>query len=255
MEEEAKELRNRFHEKLQRLTSGNTDASLASPYYDRDGVLNTFEQKIKESINVVNDQNRSFVGLVQATLSGKTRLIIEVSTRHPVILITFKNNNIAYRETLLKSLNEHNTKCETFEERRDHNRLIFIKLRLFLLAFLDFACLFKEYIMENKSWNDIDRNYKLAFSALLLNGGGKMVSQCLERRLDNLKRQQQQLKEIDLFLFNKSLEDELTILLERLERPWFAFDECHIPEDACKGLLFHSDYKKKLADGATVSCR
>jgi hypothetical protein len=189
------------------------------------------------------------VGLVQATLAGKTRLIIEASLRHLIILIPFKRNNKAYK-TLKRSLQEHDVYCETFQERQHHNRLILLKVRLFLLAFLDFAVLYKTQILGNTEWAKVDDTKKLIFSAFLLNGGGELVDKIFQSRLDQLNLQTNP----DLENIKKSIVEELKYSLEELESPWIAFDECHVPESSCVGLLFHSNYHTLLDEKkATVS--
>lgn len=221
--------------------------AISSPYFDN-GQLSEFIALVENSIAPLGDQTEYLVSLVQASLSGKTRLIIEASIHHPLILISFKKGNTAYK-SLVASIREQQKECKTFNEREELNYLILLKIRVFLLSFMDFAKLFKIHITQNKSWKDVDKATKVAFSALLLNGGGEMVNLLFKRRLKDLN---ENLLKKSLRECKDDVECELKVMLNILESPWIAFDECHVPRIDCGGVLFHSDYTNRIKSGAKV---
>lgn len=237
------ELKHKVQTKKQ-LLSEQTDSLLTSPYINPNDVISSLFGKIHDSLTK-NDQTRFFVGLVQATLSGKTRLLLEASLHHPMILISFKKGNTLYWDTLTQSLDEHKISCKNFEQRLFHNHMIILKLRIFLLSYLDFALLYKKYIIEDKKWNSVDRETKLILSALLLNGGSDLVKPFFQQRIEKL-REEKLTADSDFKLIKKSINEEISTLLHELELPWFAFDECHVPQSHFQGLLFHSDYESRL---------
>jgi hypothetical protein len=137
------------------------------PYLDEYKCLDKILQEAENQVNAEKDQTKSFIALVQASLSGKTRMLIEISLRRPLILISFQTNNKAY-EYLLQII-PHNYEA-TFERVLHRNRLIFVYTRLFYLSYLHF---FQLYF--NGDWMHSTEIDKKAFAALLINGGGTVV--------------------------------------------------------------------------------
>jgi hypothetical protein len=220
------------------------DSLFTSPYCDPSEVLKEFLDNVNKSIEAVNQQKRYFVGLVQATLSGKTRLLLEASIKHPIVFISFSKGNTAYWTSLLHSISENQTaKCTTFKERQFHNRIIILKVKIFILAYLDFFLLFKNtFIEKNTSWLDVDRDIKVILFALLLNGGNDLVSSSFKLRVSQINDLQ---LDFDHDGIKKKINGELQDALQQLGHPWIAFDECHVPQIHCKGIMFHSNYHEK----------
>ncbi|KAL6060049.1 hypothetical protein QOT17_013793 [Balamuthia mandrillaris] len=94
-------------------------------------------------------QPRSFVALVQATLSGKTRLVLELvynMPHTPVILIRLLATSNATYNALLQHLANNAVYDDNlpFEERRDHCRRIMFKIRVFFFCYMRFT----EYFLQ-----------------------------------------------------------------------------------------------------------
>jgi hypothetical protein len=178
----------RVVQEKKKLLAEQTDSLLSSPYIDPDGVVSSFLNKLETSVRLINSQTRFLVALMQATLSGKTRLLLEASIHHPIILISFKTGNTTYWKCLRESIkNQSKNSCDTFEERRFHHHLIILKLKLFLLSFVDFVLFYKKHIIgQNLKWESIDRELKIILFALLANGGGDLVTPFFQQRIEKL---------------------------------------------------------------------
>jgi hypothetical protein len=220
------------------------------------GGVDNFLNFVQESLSMTSTPDKYMVGIVQATLSGKTRLIIEASLRHPIVLISFKKGNIAYWQTLEPSISYKNKKSQNYKEQQIHNQIILLKVRLFILSHLEFASLYKKEILGNKPWKECEVIEKQVLSALLLNGGNALVNEMLEKHLEDINEDylvsdESYFEETKLKV-KKQLHQQLKDLGDGERSCWIAYDECHVPQHHCQGLLFHSDYIQRL-EKATVS--
>lgn len=253
MEDLKEELQKQVQEKKE-IWKNKSEALFHSPYMDSNGTVNAFLSRIRESLMDQNEQRRALVGVIQATLSGKTRLIIEASVHHPIIMISFKKGNLAYWNTLLASVKKNETTCNSFEERQFHNRIIMMKVKLFILSFLDLAFLYKQEIIGNKKWNEVNTETKHLLNSLLLNGGNTLVQTFFKQRLVEFNEDSFNFS-ADLKAKKNAIDNEINRLLLELELPWIAFDECHVPQCHCSGILFHSDYQTRLSQKVSVVMR
>jgi hypothetical protein len=105
--------------------------------------------------------------LVQASLSGKTRLLIEIGLERPLILIAFKADNHTFSRLVQEIAT---TWTPTFKETLNRARCIFLLTRLFYLSYTYFF-----RICFEGGYNKSSKNDRKIFMALLLNGGGKLV--------------------------------------------------------------------------------
>jgi hypothetical protein len=215
------------------------DFLLGCKYINHANALSRLESLVNASLCREGNQSKYLIGIVQATLSGKTKLLIESSMQNLVLIISFKSTNTAFHHALKPSIDHHSLDCTTFTDRQFHNRMIMLKVRYFFMAYLDFALLFKRVICDNKPWREVTEQYKRVFQALLLNGGGYIVEDLYRRRLAKLENVQHDqvadLKSAAIIEFGE--------LVKELNYPWFALDECHVPDFFCRGILFHSDYE------------
>jgi hypothetical protein len=117
------------------------------------------------------------------------------------------------------------------------------------MAYLDFALLYQSQC--KLPWLQMDRESKLMLSALLLNGGNEIVDAYFHKRILSLNEDKFTIHS-DLDAIRNALDEEAEGILEKLEFPWLAFDECHVPTKHKRGLLFHSDYKHRLDSGEDV---
>ena len=216
------------------------DSMFDSKFFGPEKIFEDFVDLIRSSLKSKNNQNRFFVGLVQATMSGKTRLILEASMKHPIVLISFKKGNDTFYSSLLQSLSIHQTEpCSNFEQRQFHNRVIMIKVKLFILAYLEFTSLYQRHIVNSKlNWESVDRMKKIILFALLMNGGNALVSTIFMKHIDDLKVTKDNVAEL-----SKVIDNDFQLITKALGSPWLAFDECHVPQVYCHGFLFHSNYK------------
>ena len=170
-----------FVEKEEKFKS-HKDPIFDSPFFDPKNRLQEFIELVRCSLKSEDKENKFLVSLVQATLSGKTRLILEASMKNPIVLISFKNTNDNY-SLLLQSLSIHQTdSCSNFEQREFHNRVIMIKVKLFILAFFEFTLLFQRHIVgSNSNWESVDRMKKIILFSQLINGGNPLIFKIFKR--------------------------------------------------------------------------
>ena len=240
------ELKTKVAEKEEKFTN-KIDPMFNSPFCDPNKTLEEFIKLIRGSLQSENEQNRFFVGLVQATLSGKTRLILEASLIHPIVLISFKKGNSTY-SSLLQSLSVDQTAlCSDFAidqlgmiERQFHNRVIMVKVKLFILAFMEFNLLYRKFVIGlHSKWADVDRMKKIILFALLINGGNSIVSRIFEKHIETLSIRLNE----NIETISRSIDANLESILQELGSPWLAFDECHVPQVHCIGC--DCNYKDK----------
>jgi hypothetical protein len=78
-----------------------------------------------------------------------------------------------------------------------------------------------------------------------LNGGSTFIEDLFKLNLSFLE---DAIEESVIPALKKRIDDALAYLVKKLGSPWLAFDECHVPDIHFQGLLFHSDYKKRLTE-------
>ncbi|KAL6041057.1 Transposase [Balamuthia mandrillaris] len=203
----------------------------------------------RKAIASENPQSRQFIAVVQATLSGKTRLLLELVYKIldvPVIMIRlFMRSNLTYA-ALVNSISQYNAQVELlpFAERRDHNRRIILKIRIFFYCYMLFT---KEFMrLHNRdNWREVSLEERRIFNGLLLNGGTEMLRKLLLKEFSKRR-----VDEPDTNLIQAKLElaQALEEIAVGLGQPWFVLDECHTPQQYCKGFLFHSDYTNHPPD-------
>ncbi|KAL6059414.1 hypothetical protein QOT17_014247 [Balamuthia mandrillaris] len=168
-----------------------------------------------------NPQLRSFVALVQATLSGKTRLLLELVYKmldRPIILIRLlATSNAVYNDLIQHLANNAVYDNLSFEQRRDHNRRMMLKIRIFFFCYMRFTEYFLQ-AMGRERWGKIDK-----------------------WRVDSLRGDDLKKTKSDLLACHRQLS-------EKLGTPYFVLDECHTPQQYFKGCLFHSDYNDHLPE-------
>ena len=217
------------------------DSMFDSKFFGPEKIFEDFVDLIRSSLKSKNNQNRFFVGLVQATMSGKTRLILEASMKHPIVLISFKKGNDTFYSSLLQSLSIHQTEpCSNFEQRQFHNRIIMIKVKLFILAFFEFTLLFQRHIVgSNSNWESVDRMKKIILFSQLINGGNPLIFKIFKKHIDDLK----EVNKNNVVELSEVIDKDFQTISKELGSPWIAFDECHVPQVHCQGLLFQSNYE------------
>ena len=78
-------------------------STFCTPFYgDLDEQL--FRQCKTQIFEYTTSQKRIFIALARASMSGKTRLLFELSLKHPLILCSFKNVQDGIYVSLLKSV-------------------------------------------------------------------------------------------------------------------------------------------------------
>jgi hypothetical protein len=123
-----------------------------------------------------------FIGFVQASMAGKTRMLIEISLSRPLILIPFKDENLAF--TTLRGLVKGQAGIPVFNYKSmlSRARTIFLYVRLFYLAYLRF---WKYYFYTiHSSWSYTTLHQRKIFAALMLNGGGEVMSILFKHYVD-----------------------------------------------------------------------
>lgn len=158
-------------------------ALLSQPYIESNSnILEQFEKFYAQFPNS-NDQQRKLAAIVQSTLAGKTKLLIELSFRHPLIIIRLTNGNKAYDRLLNHvSMFELNRKGESdFDTWLDNNRRIFMCVRLLFLAYLQYAKFFLDR-MGIKDMNQLldDKEKVRLFDYTLLNGATQIIAMFLD---------------------------------------------------------------------------
>lgn len=151
------------------------DPLFALPYHQPDRISNIIDEA-DGYLKGVNIQTRKFIGLVQASMAGKTRLLIEIGLKRPLILISFKGDNVAFSR-LLQEIPLAYTK--TYADTLDRAHRIFLLTRVFYLAYAHF---FNIYF--NGDYNHSSVEQRKIFLALLLNGGLKLVEKLFIFLLD-----------------------------------------------------------------------
>jgi len=224
----------------------NRDRDLFSKwYFGSDGV----ERLIKTiaECRKATAQSRTFVGLVQATMVGKTRLILEASKRTPIIMIRLDHTNVAYARLLSLVEQEQNkvTRATSFDDWRTCNRRIMLLVRIFFFAYMKYAFLYKEYVAEHCGVDHLfssNEQELLAicdeislFNASLLNGGQNYVEQLFR---------EEAAARMDVNDASTTIKKDHQEIASALNGPTFAVDECHVPFNCATGQLFHSDYEK-----------
>ncbi len=209
-------------------------------------------QQLEMSINT-QTQSRFFIAVVQATMTGKTRLLMQLirTNKKPVIMMRLlTRHNHAFR-VLTKSIEDNNADRYTirkldYDGRRDHNRRIFLKIRLFFFCYMKFLELFLA-ALGKQSWDELDLEDRDVLNGLLLNGGADLLADLFTvelKEMDADRKRGNDLKQAKELLCKRHQQ-----LAEKLGNPWFVLDECHTPQFYCKGILFHSDYKDKEREG------
>jgi hypothetical protein len=142
-------------------------------YEDATDVKGKLIVRARDMISQIDTQEKKLLGFVQSTQSGKTRLMIEISLTTPLILISFKRENMAYQE-LESIVDVEKRKLSTdFNEFQARARRIFFLVKVFYLAYLRF---FGHYFYDNnKTWEASSQDERKIFSWLLLNGGGEAI--------------------------------------------------------------------------------
>jgi len=165
-------LRRKVEETFQKLRCGELKDGLFSYRYFGEEIVEKLERTCEGCI-ALNPQSRKLLAIVQATMTGKTRVIIELSMRsdRPIILmrlLTKDNPAFAY---LINDIESKNAKKDvlSYDERRTHNRRIMLKVRIFFHCYTLFTKMFLD--VRQKSWKDLEREERITYNALLLNGG------------------------------------------------------------------------------------
>lgn len=241
-------------EKKDTLTDpNNRESFFRAPYFGAD-VVDKLHNECRQSTQMINDQSKFLIGLVQASLSGKTRLILELSLRkHPICLISFKSKNDAF-QALVQKVRQCERRVDTFNERRCQNRYFMLLVRIFYLSYLVFLELYIKEVCNKGDWFDLDDIEKKVVFALVINGGSKLVERCFLDQVEKYELNVSSLAELtskDLDKLKTKVKEDYKKQLESLKNPWFALDECHIPTSYLSGVLFHSDYKQRLEEGVT----
>ncbi len=234
-------------EQVKRKLDCKVDRMFSNIYFGREVVekLRLKGQRLDQTINT-QTQERFFIAVVQATMTGKTRLLLELirTSSKPVIMMRLlTKHNFAYKD-LLQSIEDNNAKKDLlpYEERRDHNKRILLKIRLFFYGYMVFL---KEFLLalNKNSWKDLSQTEIDVFNGMLLNGGTTVLRDIFARLLELTaidRTAGQGLRSAKTHLAEKHQQ-----LAEELGTPWFVLDECHTPQFYCQGFLFHSDYKGK----------
>ena len=119
-----KQLVDQFQRKLEHIQEGfqSTDRGIVSPmvhvdYCDPDETIDKFLSFCRTGISTEAEQSKYLVAIVQATLSGKTRLLIEASLKdQPIVLISLQSKNLAFYKTLLPALAKYHVPVNNFYE-------------------------------------------------------------------------------------------------------------------------------------------
>ena len=211
------------------------------------------------------DQPRSFVGLVQVTQSGKTRLLVETAMKRPLVLIHFRKTNSVFYTKFLSTIAEQSIHSGlTYHAILYNNKITLMKTRLFILSYLEFTRVFKIELCKNIDWDKINRDIKYYFMQLL-NGGDHsgIVAAIFEYYLNELNlnlnykdtlnflnHEPDQSKIVPIFeslrQINTTIKDRLKEALKDLNFPFIALDEFHVLLSHWKGALFHGDYKSQV---------
>ncbi|KAL6049917.1 hypothetical protein QOT17_018637 [Balamuthia mandrillaris] len=214
---------------------------LFASWYFGEEALEVVLEKIK-TCQAAQPQSRFSLGLVQATMMGKTRLILQLSKRTPLILIRLDKTNAAYR-SLRRFISDEaqKIKVETqFEDWQLCNRNIFNHIRLFFLSYLIYAKEWKNTIQDKLFGQDLTNiaDEIDLFNASLLNGGQMYVDWVFQREVESIC-------EGDPKIISRSILEHHRELSGYLNAPTFAIDECHMLASGydTRGLLFHSDYE------------
>lgn len=224
-----------------------------APYFDPSNRLEELIKLIQQYEERDKAQERKMIGLLQATRSGKTRMLKELSLKRFVILISFESKG---KEFLQKHFQKFGSKTNTFDEQRIENRELMLMIRIFLMSYVVYAFIFFE-LCGVSEWIKLTDEQKNCFTALLSNGGTDLVFEIffllqdyfLQKRQFNTNRNDDNDRQ-------KKIEEELTILDEtkvkvekimkiflKYLKPIFAIDECHVALKVCRGVLFHSDFQ------------
>lgn len=230
---------------LEEVPCRNNETLFCTPFY---GMLHDAVRDLCEIQLSRSPQERNFIALIQASMSGKTRILLEVSLKKPLLMIAFKQNTAYY--ALVKDVKRnHLLLFDSFEEKLFHNTIILLKIWIFLYSYFIFFQTYLE-IREKQQWNELNINEKKVLNLLLINGGGDLLKNIFINCLS--KRQIPSEYSIDNHALVDSLNEkfcnEYSELSTQLGNPWFAFDECNVPNYDCIGKLFHSDYQKYDAE-------
>lgn len=120
------EMQKLLEKKRSQLEKG-TDPLFCSPFVGKNKVQKLL-QLAQSLLETLNDQARQFIGLVQASLCGKTRLLKELSLKQPLLLLSFKSSNKAYHVSLLQALSKDQLPVGSFDEREKLNRRIILRV-------------------------------------------------------------------------------------------------------------------------------
>ena len=99
--------------------------------------------------------------------------MIEISLMTPLILISFKRENMAYQELEDFIGMEGRKSPIDFNELRARARKIFFLVKVFYLAYLRFFGYF--FFRNGNTWTSSSEDDRKIFSWLLLNGGGEAI--------------------------------------------------------------------------------
>ena len=108
---------------------------------------------------------------------------------------------------------------------------------------MDYFC---DLCAGSYDWSSLTRNVKLAFSLLLLNGGGEIVQKIFEHHVKELEPL---MKIEDMPKLKEGAIQKFKDFSAKLGKPWFAIDECHVPTIEFTEVLFHSNYDINLKSG------
>lgn len=100
-------------------------------------------------------------------------MMIEISLSNPLILISFKRGNLAWKRLQNLIYQQSFVVISNFNTILSRSRRIFISVWLFYISYLRF---WKFYFYEiHNSWNETNSHQRKVFSAMLLNGGGDII--------------------------------------------------------------------------------
>ncbi len=220
----------------QQLVNSKTDPFFSTHYFD--------DQNIVQQFLHCCHQSKTCIEIIQATLSGKTRLIIESSYRYPILMISLKKTNTCYHKLVASFRNV--IPPTNFTEALVRNRLIIVKTRLFFLSYMQYMKQFVEMLHKTK-WEELEEMDKKVFHALLLNTiGNDMVYELYEQNITHFEVTVDRVASESVYNeMNHSIYSTHKQLFTTLGMVYFALDEFHMPWRELKGVLFHSDYKQQ----------
>jgi len=232
------ELKPMVKAKLNALANGKIMTSFYNgPYIDPESMVDKLIAMCNAQLMNTHSQETLFIALVQPSMFGKTRLMFEVSLKRPLLIVAFKNQNVAYK-ALKESCLEYFVECDTFEKRLLFNRLTILKTRLFLFSYVVYFQLFMRCF--DRPWDQLTHHERMILNSLVLNGGGEFLNKVFQLLLFYNAKAKSLIEVETLGIFVK---EKFSALLQQLGCPTFGLDECHVPASDLIGCVFHTDYK------------